>query len=161
MKEIKLTQGKMALVDDADYEWLNAFKWHAYYAKNTKSHYARGYVNGKNLAMSRLIMRVTDRKTFVDHINHDTLNHQRSNLRLCTNAQNSANKHKKAAGSSQYKCVDWQKTANKWRVRIMFEGKRIHLGFFDSEIEAALAYDKKAIELFGEYAYLNFPKVLA
>ncbi|MFW9874253.1 MAG: AP2 domain-containing protein [Candidatus Thorarchaeota archaeon] len=162
MKKIVLTKDKFALVDDEDFDYLNQWKWHALTKKkpNTIRYYACRTIkeNGKkkNIYMHRLLMNFPKNKQ-VDHSDHDTLNNQKSNLRTCTNAQNSYNQNKRI-GSSQYKGVHWYKQTKKWVARIMYNYKNISIGYFKSEIEAAKAYDEKAKKLFGEFAYLNFPK---
>ncbi len=92
----------------------------------------------------------------VDHIDGNGLNNRKSNLRLCTFAQNAHNSRPRRNSSSRYKGVCWHKVKKKWTVSIYKGGKRTYLGYYDDEIEAALAYDRKATELFGEFAYLNF-----
>jgi hypothetical protein len=94
----------------------------------------------------------------VDHRNHDKLDNTRENLRVCTNKQNSWNQISKKKGTSKYKGVTFE--AGKFRAVIMKDGKKYHLGMFESDIEAAEAYNRKAIELFGEYAALNEIKKL-
>jgi hypothetical protein len=92
----------------------------------------------------------------IDHINHDGLDNRMVNLRLCTRRQNNANQ-RKARGSSRFKGVTWDELHQKWRAQVGYENKRIYLGIFDSETEAAGAYDAKAKELFGEFAAVNSP----
>ena len=93
---------------------------------------------------------------FVDHVDRDTKNNSLSNLRWVTNQQNGMNASKtKSNTSSKYKGVYWDKQNKKWRSHIMIAGKRIHLGSFNSEEEAARNYNEKAIELFGEFASIN------
>lgn len=157
MKRIQLTQGQFAIVDDKNYEWLNQYKWCAIKTK-------RGYravrsirKNGRriNTTISRFILNAPDNLE-VDHENHNTLDEQESNIRLCTRSQNNWNQLKKG-GKSQYKGVYLdKKRSKKWGVNIRYHGRRIYLGRFLTEIEAAKAYDAKAKELFGEFAYLNF-----
>jgi len=107
--------------------------------------------------MHRVIMRAP-KGVMCDHRNHNGLDNRKSNLRLCTSAQNQYNKKPKKDCASKYKGVVRRKDCKKWRAKIGFKGKRIHLGYFDDEMDAAMAYDDKAIELFGEFAYLNFPE---
>jgi len=167
MRTIELTQGQVALVNDEDYGGLNQFKWFAVWSPNTKSFYAERHsktVNGKRhtISMAREVLGLQKGdKRQADHINHDTLDNRRCNLRICTHQQNGMNRRKRRphAGkkcSSRYSGVCWDKRAKKWRAYIRHNGKRIYLGYFTSEIEAAKAYDKKAKELFGEFANLNF-----
>ncbi len=92
-----------------------------------------------------------------DHINGNGLDNREANLRVCTREQNKQNSVKRTKTSSKFKGVDWYKPYKKWRVRITFEKKPMHIGLYDDEVKAAQAYDQKAIELFGEFANLNFP----
>ena len=158
MKEIKLTQGKVALVDDEDYEYLNQWKWCV-----TRDHkdnlYAKRstYINKKkgSLSMHRLIMNTPEEKQ-VDHIDHNGLNNQKSNLRNCTHTQNCWNKI--PCGKSKYLGVTIYNQKGKYYIKsaIRIDKKSIHIGQFKTEEEAALAYDNKAKEIFGEFANLNF-----
>ncbi len=93
----------------------------------------------------------------VDHINGDPLDNRRSNLRVCTHAQNLQNKRKAKHGRALFKGLAWRADIQKWQVSVARGGKRYHLGFFLDQGAAARAYDKKALELFGEFAKLNFP----
>ena len=154
MKKIELTQGKVTQVDDEDYEWLNQWKWYA--IKVHRTFYAVRYVNKDKLTifMHRIILNISE-KIKPDHKDRDGLNNQRNNLRVCTEQQNNFNRKGWLNCSSTYKGVTWDKNAKKWRPSITINNKKIHLGSFDSETKAARAYDVKAIELFGEFAYLN------
>ena len=147
----------MALVDDCDYEWLNQWKWYAH--KQRSTYYA--IRNGRRTAtkrqrffMHRVIMDAP-KGMQVDHINHNGLYNRRCNLRLCTNSQNQHNR-KPQSGKSRFKGVSLDKRTNKWQVQIQHNNKRLRLGLFDNEIEAAKAYDAKAEELHREFACLNF-----
>jgi len=91
----------------------------------------------------------------IDHINHDGLDNRRKNLRPANASLNAANQQIRTDGISPYKGVNWHKGGNKWEARIQVNGRRIHLGFFNSQEEAAWTYDKKAAEAYGAYAYLN------
>lgn len=154
MKRISLTKGKFALVDDEDYAVLNQYKWYA--MKNWNTFYATRTLSGITVSMHREVLGLQkgDGKV-TDHIDHDGLNNQRSNLRVCTIQQNCMNQRKAKNKSSIYKGVCLDKQRNKWRVEILFSNKYIYLGSFDSEIKAAEAYDKKAKELFGDFAKTN------
>lgn len=161
MKRITLTQGKTAIVDDGNYAWLSLFRW--WVAKKQEKQggrcywRAKGYINGRRVFMHRLI---TDAAAGVevDHRNHDTLDNQRENLRLCTHSQNLANSRPHQGSTSQYKGVSlgWGRE-RPWEAIINDGDKRVLIGKFTSEEDAARAFDAKAREIQGEYAFLNFP----
>ncbi|HUW14188.1 MAG TPA: HNH endonuclease, partial [Anaerolineae bacterium] len=153
---IPLTQNKVAIVDDADFEWLNQWKWCAH--KERAGYYAiRGiWINGKTrrVYMHRLILNLPpDMQT--DHINGNGLDNRRLNLRVCTQSQNNANRRKWVSCSSQYKGITWDKLRGKWQARINLNGEQKHLGRFDDEHEAAVAYNEAATKLFDGFARLN------
>lgn len=156
-KLIPLTQGYEAIVDDADFEWLSQFKW-CYSSKG----YAVRRGQQKALLMHRVILQ-TPSSLDTDHINRNRLDNRRSNLRIVTTSQNLMNKTKMTGHSSSiYKGVSLltpreTQRLHPWRACIRFGSRFIHIGLFLDEIEAAKAYDAKARELFGEFAYLNFP----
>jgi hypothetical protein len=158
MKEIILTQGKTALVDDEDFEELYKYKWHA--DKHGSIYYAVRSINInykiKHILMHRQIFGITDKKIFIDHIDHNSLNNQKSNLRICTNQQNQRNSLKQKNTTSIYKGVSLNKKSNKWHSIIIFNNKSIYLGSYINEIDAAKAYDVAAIKYFGEFANINF-----
>lgn len=158
MKTISLTKGKVALVDDEDYERVNVFKW--LYNNGYASRVVYHKRKGKKIKMSRFIMNVIDKNIIIDHKDRNPLNNQKNNLRRCTTPQNNINRgHKKNAKStSKYRGVSYIKRDNIFLCCIYFNRKKHHIGHFKTELSGALAYDKKAIELFGEYANLNFPK---
>ncbi|AXF54590.1 HNH endonuclease [Salicibibacter kimchii] len=148
--EIELTQGYMSIVDNEDYERVNKFNWHVN---------ARGYATTSTPAyalMHRYILGVDSLGKDVDHINGDRLDNRKENLRVVNNSQNARNRKKVANTTSRYKGVSWLTRHSKWTSRITLHGKSTFLGYFDSEEEAARAYDKSAKDLFGEYARLNF-----
>ena len=136
-KIIPLTQGKFAIVDDADYEWLNQWKWYAW--QHGRTYYAR---RGRRL-MHQLIIGVSPGLE-THHVNGDGLDNRRANLQHCTHTENCWNSRKEPNCSSRYKGVDWNQSHGKWRARIRRNGKREHLGYFDYELEAALAYASRA-----------------
>lgn len=159
MKRIKLTQGKFAIVDDDKYKWLNQWKWYA--IKGVTTWYVTRVVsvNGKSrtIIMHRLILGLKhgDGKN-TDHINHNGLDNRCCNIRICTNRQNQRNKRKwRPKTTSKYKGVSWYGAENRWQAYITTDEKQIGLGHFDTELEAAKAYNNKALELFGEFACLN------
>ncbi len=152
---IKLTFGKFAAVDTEDFNRVSQYNWCA--VQDDRCWYANTFKrDGTPMAMHRLILNAP-KGLVVDHIDHNGLNNRKSNLRLCTNRQNQQNRRPTRGSNSRYKGVHWCNTHRKFRARITHNGERLHLGYFDSEIDAAKAYDKKARELFGEFAYLNFP----
>jgi hypothetical protein len=159
MKYIELTQGKRAIVDDADFAELNKYRWHAF--KNGKTWYARRHPENtsrgvKCIFMHNVLLLPKD-GLFCDHRYHNGLDNRRKNLRECTKAENNWNAGIRIDNSSGYKGVSWHKGNKRWRARIHLDKKEIHIGTFESRVEAARAYDKKATELFGSFAFLNFP----
>lgn len=160
MKTIELTKGFVALVDDADFERVSAFKWRAYVDKNTV--YAIRHArkpDGKETTqyMHRFITGVTDPKVKVDHRNGNGLDNQQENLRPCTNQQNCASQHRIKGGSSKFKGVVWRGRSGKFEAQIKPQGRCIYIGMFVDEVDAALAYDAAAREHFGQFAVCNFP----
>jgi AP2 domain len=163
MRTIPLTQGFVALVDDADFLGVSRFKWFA--DVKPKTVYAIRAVrkdDGTKTSqyLHRLIMGVTDPKVQIDHEDHNGLNCQRYNLRPATNQQNTHNA-RSHGGTSAYKGVTWDRAKGKWRARFSVEGKRRSLGYFDSEVDAALVYDTAAREHYGNFAYTNFSPKMA
>jgi hypothetical protein len=149
---IPLTRGLFAIVDHDDYERITAHKWHA--GANKGRFYAQRTSNGKTIKMHHEIIDVPP--SFVcDHINHNTLDNRKCNLRICTPAQNTRNQIPGLRGTSRYKGVSWHKEKRKWQANIRYNNEYIHLGYFDYEQDAAIAYDDMAIELFGPFACLN------
>ena len=156
MKLIELTQGKVALVDDEDFEKVNQLKWYVAYRDKKYWCPVRGIkFNGKlkMLYMSRFIMNVTDSKIYIDHINHDTLDNRKSNLRVCTHAENCYNQRKSKRSTSGYKGVSYHKHVKKWQAQICINYKYIHLGYFNNPKLAYEAYCKTAIKYHGEFAH--------
>jgi hypothetical protein len=153
VRHIALTKGYYATVDAADFERINKHKWTALVTGSKV--YAVRHENGKTILMHREILNAPPDKV-VDHIDGTGINNCQANLRLCTRAQNLYNSRPRAA-RSRYKGVRYEKRTGKWIAEITHRGRRYHLGSFDTEIEAARAYDAKARELFGPFARLNFP----
>lgn len=162
MKEIQLDKGRVALVDDEDFEVLNQYKWRVrsfnpdlFYAVRTRLE-KEGF--GKaGVSMHRQIMGL-DKKEFrhihVDHRDHNGLNNQKLNLRKCNLSQNNANR-RSLPHTSKFLGVCYVIERNRWIASISKNNKSILIGRFHSEVEAALAYNKKAIEIHGEFANLN------
>lgn len=165
MRRIPLTQGQFALVDDIDFKWLSQWKWFAMKENgNDSAYYAVRSVNRTQrehtVRMHREILGLKkgDGKQ-TDHKNGNRLDNRRSNLRLCTHAQNQYNQIPRK-GSSRYKGVYRTNKSRKWHARIKYSLKGIHIGSFDNEIKAAEAYDEAALKYYGEFARLNFPKTV-
>ena len=153
MRTIPLTQGKFALVDGADFEWLNQWKWYAH--KNPNTYYAERRSQGSK-QMHRLILGLQpgdNQET--DHRDGNGLNNQRSNLRSCTTMQNQQSSRRKTTGTSKYKGVCWHRGERKWHSKIRVNKKQIYLGSFESEIVAAQAYDAAALKYHREFALTN------
>jgi hypothetical protein len=155
-REIPLTNGLVALIDADDVERVSKFKWYA--SEKDKWTYAlKGRTDeSPYAAMHRFIMNAPE-GLHVDHINGNGLDNRKSNLRICTNQQNRWNQDSHRGSSSQYKGVFFEKRRERWRAEIRFDHRRIKLGDFPNEIEAAKAYDKIAWLCFGEFARTNFP----
>jgi len=155
MVEIPLTQGYVALVDDADApRVLAAGSWWSH--KGVHRRYARGSVGGKATLMHRLVLDAPQ-GVGVDHINGNGLDNRRENLRFCDHSLNAANMRKRAPHSSRFKGVSWHSKAGKWEAYIKREGRKTYLGCYVTEAEAARVYDAAAREYFGEFARPNFP----
>lgn len=152
---ISLTQGFFALVDDDDYEALSKFKWNASPTHSGTFYAARGAKknNGKyaTVLMHRIINK-TPKGILTDHINGDTLDNQKTNLRNVTYQQNRQNSKSKRGGYSKYKGVTWHKRDKCWTTKIVVNGEIINLGNFQNEEMASDAYNKAADQYFGEYA---------
>lgn len=176
MKQIQLTQGQFALVDDEDYEELSKYKWYAQYDRGPKSFYAARSSNRTNgsqstIRMHRYIMRLCGHDLtgmVIDHINHNTLDNRKENLRVCTQYENCMNKDtnkvKLSANSSGYKGVRLNQkkgtrkgapvTYTYWESFIHYKGKRIYLGNFKTKEEAHEAYCKACVKYYGEFTQL-------
>lgn len=158
-KQIPLTQGKFAVVDDQDYEWLSQWKWHYSHSRNT-GYAVRWEKAGKGkqakIRMHRVILRAPD-DALVDHIDGDGLNNQRSNLRLCSLIDNARNSSGAKGSTSVYKGVSWDKQSKGWRSTIYADGKTHHLGIYLDEVFAAKVYDLAAKAHHSDFARLNFP----
>lgn len=153
MKEIQLTQGRVALVDDDLYDELNKFKWCA--DKEGKTFYAIRAIKIDGKKTTQRMHCVIMNAKGVDHRDGNGCNNTRENLRVCTQSENLMNTRKRENTSSIYKGVYFHKLAGKWQARIAISGKRIELGLFELEADAARAYNARAIELFGEFCSLN------
>ena len=137
-------------IDDEDYEFVKGYTWYC-----DSNGYIRATVNQKTVLLHRLIMNAP-KGMEIDHVNGDKVDDRKSNLRICTHQQNVHNtKPTLNPRTSCYKGVCWHKTTKKWQAYINFHRKKKYLGLFATEEESALAYNAKAEELFGEFAWLN------
>ena len=156
MKEILLTRGHKAIVDDDKYDLLSQWKWY-----ELNGYAVRGVWKNKKtklIRMHRLILN-TPAGFDTDHVNGDRFDNRIENLRVATRSQNIMNTIIRKDNTSGFKGVTWHKCKKKWVSHIGFKKEFIHLGYFTDKIEAAKAYDSKAKELHGEFASLNFPNL--
>lgn len=160
----KKAAGRVVRVDDGDYEAVSRHRWFivgkpATATTRGSGPYAQANIGDethrRTILMHCLIMGAKG----IDHIDHDGLNNQRSNLRLANQSQNAGNQRAQVGEkSSAYKGVMWSSRKRKWVAQIGPDGRSTHLGYFYSELEAAYAYDAAAREAFGEFASTNFPE---
>ena len=155
MKNIYLTKDKYTIVDDEDYKYLNQWKWRLHskgYAyrneKRIKNHTRKG------ILMHRQIMKLNSQKE-IDHINRNKLDNRKNNLRISSSTQNHMNKEKSKNNTSGYKGITYDKRKNKWMAQIQKNKKNIFIGYFNDKKSAATAYNRKAKELFNNFAFLN------
>jgi hypothetical protein len=158
MKQIQLTQGQVAIVDDLWFDKLNQYKWCAMWSPEIKSFYAarnsKTFFGKRVTILMHAVVAKTPKGFYTDHINHNTLDNRTNNLRVCTNSQNQMNQRKRADNTSGYRGV--VKHGCKWQAKIKLNGKWSHLGTYQEPEDAARAYDAAAKRLHGEYAVLNF-----
>jgi hypothetical protein len=160
MKEIQLTQGKVALVDDEDFEYLNQWRWCLRGTGNGKFYAIRGFRKSKkcnvtcSISMHRQLMK-PEKGYVIDHLDGNTLNNQKNNLRICTQSQNIANSKISILNTSGYKGVRYNKQNKRYYAVITFNRRAISLGGYIDIIDAARAYNKAAIKFHGEFANLN------
>lgn len=168
MRTISLSGGKaVAYVDDEDYPRISQFRWYLnrksdgrcyasrHKSKNTGTRYKTTTYKPQS-SYSQMHQMILNTDSIVDHKDGDGLNNTRANLRKATPQQNGFNK--KTYPGKQYKGVSYRKERGVYRAYIGIDNQYIHLGHFDTPTKAAHAYDKKALELFGEFACLNFPQ---
>lgn len=154
-KQVALFGGHVALVDEADLRALRFYRWHV--RKNASGNiYAasRKHHDGKVLFMHRFLMKASPGSE-VDHIDGNGLNNQRSNLRICTHKENMRNRKVTGKGSSRFKGVHLCPQTGRWHARITVDGKKLHLGRFARQAEAAAAYNRAARTHYGKFAKVN------
>lgn len=150
---LPLTQGQVAVIDFADMEEFGRRKWHALWNPRSNTFYALRKEGWGHVWLHCELLNTKG----VDHRDGDGLNNQRANLRPATHAQNMRNRVKRAAATSKFKGVYWCPDARKWRANLQVAGRRIYLGKFHREEDAARSYDAGARAYFGEFAKPNFP----
>jgi HNH endonuclease/AP2 domain len=159
---IPLTKGKVAVVSSADYDYVNQWTWYAHsqgYAARKPKHQSAIFLH--RALVERMLGRQLKENGDVDHRDRDRLNNRRSNLRLCTSQQNSANSSLGIRNRSGFKGVHWNETASRWVAQTKLNGRTKHLGCFLSAEDAARAYDRAVLKEHGAFAYLNFPAEVA
>lgn len=166
MKEIIFKNGMKAFLDDEDFEKFGGFNYHVmphgnnFYARRGTydpeiyAKFKKGHVG--HFLMHREIMGITDPKISIDHIDGNGLNNQKSNLRICTHSQTMGNRNRNKNSNNKFKGVCFRKDkGNVFYASIGINGIRKHIGSYESEIEAALAYNVAASFAFREFARLN------
>jgi len=159
MKTITLTQEKVALVDDEDFEFLNKWKWHAQKIGNTfyaaRGQRIKGSKKQITFYLHRVIMNVTNKNTLIDHKDRNGLNCQKINLRQCNRSENGKNRQSRKSSTSKYLGVYYCNTYNRYTAEIVVMGKKKFLGRYVNETDAAKAYDEAAKKIHGKFANLN------
>lgn len=161
--QIPMRNGGFALINEEDVALVLPYRWYARIgAANSLTQYAvstfripGGKGKRGGIYMHRLIMSAAP-GTRIDHANRNGLDNRRENLRFCTQSQNVTNRIYKSNKSSGFRGVQFNKNNNKYRVWVTVKGKHIHGGYYRDPAEAARVYDKMALEIFGEFAVLNF-----
>lgn len=147
-------KGHVVIVDACDVERLSCVKW-SLTTNGSGLKYVRSSSSIGRTQMHRFILGVTDASLLVDHINRNTLDNRRENLRVCN--KNESNRNRKGGGKvSRFKGVN-KNSINRWCACMKIDGKNVWLGTFKNEEDAARAYDRAALAAYGEFAYLNFP----
>lgn len=152
MKEIELTKGFVAVVDDCDFDALSQWKWHAMVDRSGHVYAGRNTKPSGRVLMHRAIMAAMPDQV-VDHKDRNPLNNRRANLRLCSRGQNRSNSVPSSACA--LKGVTWIKRDKRWIAQITYNKIKRTIGYFDNPIDAAKAYDKIAVQLHGQFALTN------
>lgn len=150
--QIPLTQGQVAIIDAKDATKVLCFKWCARKPGKNKGWYAVARIDGHVVQLHRFIFKAT-KGVRLDHVNGDSLDNRRSNLRVASRSQNSCNQKRHRDNKSGFKGV-WGEGAS-WRAKVMKDGKQFCLGHFSTPKEAAAAYNQMAPKLHGKFARLN------
>lgn len=154
-REISLTKGLVAIVDQFDFELVSVHRWYAKWSECTQSFYAATSISvsgkSKTLRMHRLILSISDPRILCDHANQDTLDNRRSNLRVATYQENNRNHRLRKDNRSGFTGVCWFSPKAKWRAYVYLDGKQKHLGYFTDVGEARKAQVAAAKELYGEF----------
>ena len=155
---------RTVLVDDDDYQILSNHHWSVTGGKSNNLYASRKITlpGGKRkiLFMHRVIMDMINSTNQVDHINRNTFDNRKTNLRVATRKQNRWNSTASLSSTSSFKGVSWSSQFSNWHAQIGIDREVHHLGFFDDEIQAARAFDEFSFALHGDFAYLNFPDEL-
>ena len=140
--------------DEEDWDLIKNYHWNI--EKGNRTYYAQGKINRKTLIrMHRLVLKMKNPKILIDHINNNGLDNHKTNLRLCTCAQNTINSIPGKNNTSGYKGVHWNKRRKKWVAKIQKKCKTYYLGYYNNPKEGARAYNKFVKKHYGEFAYLN------
>lgn len=163
MKEIALSKGYVSVVDDEDYARISSYKWSVSVGRTRSDGTKEAYALCSSLNHQKMHRFIASPPIGmdVDHINGDGLDNRRCNLRICSRSENLRNQRLQAGKSSVYKGVSAHSRAGYWTAQIKVRGKKIHLGVFKSETDAARAYDAAAMREFGEFAKTNFVEGIA
>ena len=158
--EILLTRGFVAVVDDEDLDRvLAAGAWCAHVPQHKRTAYAvRAHARASGRRSLLGLHNFITGLPFVDHMNGDGLDNRRANLRSATKSQNAMNSRRRSDNTSGFKGVSLTTSTGRWRALIVIGGRRRHLGYFEHAADAARAYDRAALDLFGDFARLNFPE---
>ena len=148
---------KEVIIDAENWDKIKKYRWVVAYAKRMNTFYVQTKININHkittLKLHRLIMNIDNVNLEIDHINHNPLDNREINLRICTHRQNLRNQ--RIRQKKEFKGIHWYKPLQKWQTHIVYNYKKYHLGYFENEFDAAVAYNRAAIKYFGEFAELN------